>query len=45
MPGRPSEASWMACAARPGGSQRIHESKPVKLEAVILPSLAAFGTT
>ena len=43
MPGRPSEASWIACAARPGGSQRIHESKPVKLVAVILPSVAGLG--
>ena len=33
-----SEASWIACAARPGGIQRIHTSTPAKLDGVSLPS-------
>ena len=35
----------MACAARPGGSQRSHLSIPAKVAAVILPSAAILGTT
>ena len=35
----------MACAARPGGSQRSHLSIPAKVSAVILPSAASLGTT
>ena len=35
----------MACAARPGGSQRSHWSIPAKVSAVILPSAAILGTT
>ena len=45
VPGWPSEASWIACAARPGGSQRIHASTPAKLAAVIPPWAAALGIT
>ena len=37
VPGWPVEASWIACAARPGGSQRIQASTPAKLAAVIPP--------
>ena len=45
VPGWPSEASWMACAAIPGGIQRSHASTPAKLRAVSLPSAVSFGTT
>ena len=45
VPGWPCEASWMACAARPGGSQRIQASTPAKLAAVIPPCAAALGIT
>ena len=44
-PGCPSEASWIACAARPGGSQRSHASEPVKLVVVSFPVAASRGTT
>ena len=30
VPGRPFEASWMAWAARPGGSQRSQASMPAE---------------
>ncbi len=43
VPGRPCEASWMACAARPGGSQRSQASMPRKAAAVIPPCDAALG--
>ena len=45
VPGCPFEASWIACAARPGGIQRIHTSTPAKLAGVSLPSAVSFGTT
>ncbi len=45
VPGWPCEASWIACAARPGGSQRIHASTPAKPAAVIPPLAAALGIT
>jgi len=44
-PGRPLEASWIACAASPGGSQRSHASTPPKLVACSLPSALSLGTT
>ena len=44
-PACPSEASWMACAASPGGSQRSHRSIPSNARVVILPSAASLGTT
>ena len=45
VPACPVEASWIACAARPGGIQRIHTSTPAKLAGVSLPSAVSFGTT
>ncbi len=45
VPGCPVEASWIACAARPGGIQRIHTSTPANLAGVSLPSPASFGTS
>ena len=45
VPGCPFEASWIACAARPGGIQRIQMSMPAKLAGVSLPSAVSFGTS
>jgi hypothetical protein len=45
VPGWPVEASWTACAARPGGIQRSQASTPAKLDAVSLPVAAILGTT
>ena len=45
VPACPVEASWTACAARPGGSQRSQLSTPAKLAAVSSCLPTAFGTT
>ena len=45
VPACPVEASWTACAARPGGSQRSHRSTPAKLAAVSSCLPTALGTT
>ena len=42
--GCPSEASRIACAARPGGIQRSQLSTPAKLAAVSFPSAVSRGT-
>ena len=44
-PGCPVDASWIACAARPGGSQRIQLSMPAKLAGLSCPEEAARGIT
>ncbi len=44
VPRCPSEASWIECAASPGGIHRSQESIPSKLPAVSLPSAVSLGT-